>query len=133
MRAPLDDAVMHGFASRLDEINALADRSTGFVWRLQTDDGDATALRIFEDPLILVNLSVWETIEALREFVYGSMHRELILGRKNWFLPMDGPHLVLWWVPHGHLPDVDEARTALERLREEGPSTEVFSFGSIPK
>lgn len=132
MRAPLEDELMFGFSSRLDEINAMADTSAGFVWRLQTDDGDATALRVFDDPLILINLSVWTDVESLRNFVYRSQHRELLVGRKDWFLPMDGPHLALWWIPVGHRPDVEEARDRLDRLATSGSSAEAFTFGTIP-
>lgn len=130
MRAPLEDELMRGFASRLDEINKLADVSPGFVWRLQTDDGDATALRVFSDALIVINLSVWQDLQALRQFVYRSRHRELLQGRKDWFLPMDGPHLALWWVPAGHRPDVDEARSRLELLASKGPTPDAFTFGT---
>jgi len=132
MRAPLEDELMHGFASRLDEINALADASPGFVWRLQTDDGDATAMRVFDDPLILINLSVWDNLQALRQFVYRSQHRELLRGRADWFLPMNGPGLALWHVPAGHHPTVDEAKSRLDLLARAGASAEVFTFGNAP-
>lgn len=133
MRAPIEDELMHGFSSRLDEINHLADNSPGFVWRLQTEDGDATALRVFDDQLIVINLSVWADLESLRDFVYRSMHRELIQGRKEWFLPMAGPNLVLWWVPAGHRPDVAEAKTKLELLAANGSGPEAFTFASAKK
>ncbi len=128
MRAPVEDELMIGFASRLDEINSLADISPGFVWRLQTDEGDATALRVFDDPLILINLTVWEDLQSLRNFVYRSQHRELLQGRADWFLPTDGPILALWWVPAGHRPDVDEAKARLETLARNGPSPDAFTF-----
>ena len=92
---------MSGFVSRLDEINALADESPGFVWRLQTDDGDATAIRVFDDPLMLVNLSVWRDPDSLKQFVYRSAHVEPLRRRARWFVKPDSPHLVLWWVPAG--------------------------------
>lgn len=132
MRAPLEDPLMHGFSSRLDEINALADSSPGFIWRLQTEDGDATALRVFNDPLVLINLSVWRDVESLRAFVYRSDHRQLLQGRSDWFIPAGGPQLALWWVEAGHLPDVDEARERLELLAKAGPAAEVFTFGTLP-
>ncbi|MBT8137080.1 MAG: DUF3291 domain-containing protein [Gammaproteobacteria bacterium] len=132
MRAPLEDPLMHGFSSRLDEINALADRSPGFIWRLQTDDGDATALRVFNDPLVLINLSVWRDVDSLRSFVYRSDHRQLLQGRRDWFLPSSGPHLALWWLDAGHRPDADEAKERLEKLASAGPSAEAFTFGTLP-
>ncbi len=127
-RAEMDDPVMAGFVARLDEINALADHSPGFVWRLQTDDGDATAIRVFPDPLMLVNLSVWESVEALREFTYRSAHTGVMRRRAEWFERMDRPHLVLWWVPAGTVPTLDEAKERLELLRAQGPCPEAFTF-----
>lgn len=130
MRAALDDDLMQGFANRLDEINQLADASAGFVWRLQDDTGDATALRVFDDPLVLINISVWTDLVSLKNFVYHSIHRELIIARKKWFKQMDGPHLALWWVPAGHRPDAEEAKQKLQQLAKEGASEEVFTFAS---
>ncbi len=119
---------MAEFVARLDEINALADRSPGFVWRLQTDDGDATSIRVFPEPLILVNLSVWESIEALRAFTYRSAHTAVMRRRAEWFERMDEAHVVLWWVPAGTVPTLYEAKERLERLRADGPSPEAFTF-----
>lgn len=126
--APLDDPVMAGFVDQLDFINAVADRSPGFVWRLQTEDGDATAIRPFEDERLLVNMSVWESLESLYEYVYRSEHLDALRGRRQWFERMDGPHLVLWWVPAGHRPTVIEAKERLDILAERGPSPEAFTF-----
>jgi hypothetical protein len=128
LRAPLDDPLLAGFVARLDEINALADGMPGFVWRLQTGDGDATALRPYDDDMILVNMSVWETTEQLREYVYRSMHVEVMKQRKSWFERFDGMYYALWWVPAGHIPSVAEARERLEHLRAHGESPEAFSF-----
>lgn len=119
---------MIGFTGRLDEINALADTAEGFVWRLQTDDGNATAIRAFDDPSLLVNLSVWESIESLHAFTYRSLHRELLRGRSEWFHPSGGSHQVLWWVAAGHVPDVLEARRRLEHLEAHGPTPHAFTF-----
>ena len=129
MIAPLEDPVMAGFVAQLDTVNALADASPGFVWRLQTDDGDATALRVFDDSKVLVNLSVWESLESLREFAYRGQHKELLKDRRHWFENMDGPYVVLWWIPAGHLPTVEEAKARLQTLRTEGPSEKAFTFG----
>ena len=129
MRAPLEDPVMDGFSSQLDQINALADRSPGFVWRLQTEEGDATAIQAFDNPLILVNMSVWESLEALHQFVYESDHKSLLRDRREWFHRLEGPGLVLWWVKAGHQPDPEEARRQLELLAKAGPGVDAFTFG----
>ena len=128
VKAPPEDPLMAGFMNRLDEINALADRSPGFVWRLQTNEGNATYLRPYEDDRILVNLSVWESIEALRHYVYGSAHMELLRRRHEWFERFAGSYLALWWVPAGHHPDIDEARKRLAHLEAHGPSQFAFPF-----
>jgi len=99
--APLTSPQLAGFVGRLDEITALADDAPGFVWRLQTEDGDATAIRAFDDDRILVNMSVWENIHALGGFVYGSPHLEVLRRRRDWFARMTTPILALWWVPAG--------------------------------
>jgi hypothetical protein len=126
--APLDSPELHGFVSRLAEINALADAAPGFVWRLRTEDGDATALRPYQDDRILINLSVWESLETLHGFVFQSRHVELMRQRRAWFEPMAEAYMALWWVPAGHRPSVEEARQRLEQLRREGPSPAVFWF-----
>jgi hypothetical protein len=128
MRAPIDDPLMEGFRSQLDRINAVADASPGFVWRLQTDAGDATAVRAYPDPLVIVNMSVWESLEALQSYVYRSPHQGPLRDRRQWFEAADGPILVLWWVPAGHLPTVEEAMAKLEHLRQHGPSPLAFTF-----
>ncbi len=126
--APLDDPIMAGFVARLDEINALADGSPGFVWRLQGDSGNATYLRPYDDDRILFNLSVWESVQHLRDFTYRSQHSELVKQRKDWFSKFDGLYYALWWVPAGHIPTVEEAKTRLEHLRTHGDSAFAFSF-----
>ncbi|MCP3973457.1 MAG: DUF3291 domain-containing protein [bacterium] len=125
---PMDSPVMAGFAARLDEINALADAAEGFVWRLQTEDGNATSIHAFEDPLLLVNMSVWESIDALHAYTYRTDHRELLRGRAEWFERYDGPYVVLWWVPAGHTPTVEEAKERLAKLTADGPTPEAFMF-----
>ncbi|SHF06788.1 protein of unknown function [Microbulbifer donghaiensis] len=127
-KGPMDSPVMRGFVEQLDRINALADRSPGFVWRLQTEEGDATALQVFEDERIIVNLSVWASIEALKDYVYSGEHLEILKDKKRWFEKMPGPILALWWIPAGTLPTVDDARQALQTLSVRGPSTAAFSF-----
>jgi Domain of unknown function (DUF3291) len=129
MRAPTDDPLIAGFTAALEPINALADAAPGFVWRLQTEDGDATAIRPFpEDDLLLVNMSVWASLEALADFVYRSDHREVMAQRRRWFHKMEAAYLVLWWVPAGRLPSIEEAKERLYRLRTEGSGPEAFTF-----
>jgi hypothetical protein len=128
MRGPIDDPVMEGFRSQLEAVNAVADRSPGFVWRLQTEDGDATAIRAYEDPLLAVNMSVWESLDALHAYVYASAHLGVLRDRKQWFDPASDHILVLWWVPAGHLPTLDEAKRKLEQLRSQGPTADAFTF-----
>jgi hypothetical protein len=94
--APTDSEIMAGFMSRLDEINALADNTQGFVWRLQSDDGNATSIRVYDDDMLLVNLSVWESIEALHAYTYKTVHSELLRERQQWFAILGTPHLALW-------------------------------------
>jgi heme-degrading monooxygenase HmoA len=127
-RWPLSDPRMAGFVDHLDEINHLGDRSPGFVWRLQDDSGDATAIRLYDDPEIIVNMSVWESPDALREFAYRSGHAEHFRRRREWFEPMDGPILVLWWVPEGERPTALEGKARLDRLTAEGPTEHAFTF-----
>lgn len=128
MRASLDDPIMAGFTSQLERINAIADASPGFVWRLATPDGDATALRVFEDERVLVNMSVWESLEALHHYVYRSPHLGPLRDRREWFEPGDGPMLALWWVPKGQIPTIEEAKGKLEELRLHGPTPAAFTF-----
>jgi hypothetical protein len=120
---------MEGFRTQLDPINALADRSPGFVWRLQTEDGNATAIRPYAgDDLMAINLSVWESLESLQRFVYRSGHVDTLRGRKQWFEQIEGPILALWWIPAGHTPTVLEAQERLRHLGEHGPTPHAFTF-----
>ncbi len=128
MRAPIDSPVMEGFVSQLERINAIAEQTPGFVWRLQTAEGDATALRPYDDPMLLVNMSVWESLAALHGYVYKSPHVGPLRERKSWFETPTEPILVLWWVPAGHTPTVDEAKTRLDHLRAHGPTAQAFTF-----
>ena len=125
---PIDSAVMAGFVAKLDEINALAEASQGFVWRLKTEDDNATAIRPYEDDRIMVNLSVWESAESLHAYVYDSAHVEVMRRRREWFARMTEAFMALWWVPAGHLPTVAEAVEKLDQLRALGPTPEVFTF-----
>jgi heme-degrading monooxygenase HmoA len=128
-RGAMDEPVMREFVARLAEINALADRSPGFVWRLQTEDGDATALRPYPDERVLINLSVWDDLDALRGYVYRSAHAAVMRRRREWFERFEGVFVALWWVPAGHRPSVAEAVERLAHLETHGPTRYAFSFG----
>ena len=125
--APLDDELMRGFVEALDPVNAIADASPGFVWRLKDDAGNATALRPFGADMI-VNMSVWETAEALFDSVYRSGHKAYLARRKEWFSMPAEMHLVLWWIPAGTIPTIEEAKRRLDLLRSNGPTPEAFTF-----
>ena len=124
----IGDDVMAGFVARLADINALADGSPGFVWRLQTEDGDATAVRPYDDPRILINLSVWADLASLRTFVYRGDHAAVMRGRRQWFARFERVYVALWWVPAGHRPSVHEAVERLDHLERHGPTPFAFSF-----
>ncbi len=127
-KADMDSDLMQGFVSRLDEINALAESAEGFIWRLKEDSGSATAIRVSDDPLLLINMSVWVNLESLKHYVYKSLHVELIKDREVWFNKMGESHQALWWIPAGHIPSTEEARKKLEYIRKTGPSEEAFTF-----
>ena len=124
----MESPLMADFAANLERINALAEATPGFVWRLQTEQGDATAIRPFENENMLVNMSVWRDVESLNRYVYTSAHVELMRRRREWFERMDEAFLVLWWVPAGHVPSVDEALERLALLRAQGPTARAFTF-----
>jgi hypothetical protein len=131
MRAPIDSPIMSAFVARLPEINALAEASEGFVWRFQGESGDATYLRPYEDPLVIFNMSVWQSVEALQRYAYSAGHRDVLRRRKDWFDKLDGPYQAMWWIRAGHLPTVDEAKARLAHLRDHGETAFAFSFAHI--
>ena len=128
MRAALDDPRMAGFVQRLEPLNRLAESSPGFVWRLQDEQGDATAIRVFGEERILFNMSVWESIAALEAYTYGSAHVDAVRVRAEWFERWPKPGLVLWWITSGELPTVEDARSRFELLWKNGPSAEAFTL-----
>jgi hypothetical protein len=131
MLAPIDDPLMAEFVAQLAPINALADGSRGFVWRLQTEEGDATSLKVYNDDMVIVNMSVWENVESLREYAYRSAHAGVMRDRKRWFEKFDGSYYALWWVPVGHIPTVEEGKERLDHLREYGDTAYAFSFKNV--
>jgi len=120
---------MAEFMKWLDPINAIADRTPGFVWRLQTDDGNATSLRPFDDDdMMLINMSVWESVDALRDFIYNSQHRDVFARRSEWFERISEAYVALWWIPAGELPTIADAKQRLEHLRANGPTPYAFTL-----
>jgi hypothetical protein len=130
LKAPLDAPVLHEFVAFLDPVNAFAEQSPGFVWRLAGADGQAASYLppVFDDPLVITNLTVWTDLESLRTFAYQTVHRYFLQSRRRWFERAVGRQLVMWWVPAGHLPGLDEAKQRLLLLEERGASAEAFTF-----
>jgi hypothetical protein len=135
MRAELDTATMNGMADRISDMNTLAERTPGFVWRFQTSEPPEVYLRPFETctasvgwDRIFYNMSVWESVEHLKAYVYKTLHIEMLKQKDEWILPSTGPHLALWWVPTGHRPTVAESKAKLDTLSHEGPSPAAFTF-----
>jgi hypothetical protein len=126
--APIDDPRLDGFVSQLDAINALAEHSPGFVWRLQSDSGNATDIKIDPDPLVIINLTVWKSIDDLFAFAYRSSHNLVFKRRYEWFERWPGPNTVLWWQPAGTIPDPMDGRRRLRMLAGHGPSADAFTF-----
>jgi hypothetical protein len=131
MLASIDDPIMAEFVAQLAPVNALADSSPGFVWRLQSENGDATSIKVYDDDMIIVNLTVWESVEALREFVFKGVHHGVLRDRKRWFEKFDGLYTALWWVPVGHIPSPEEGKERLQYLQTHGDSLYAFSFRNV--
>ena len=129
LRAPIDDPSIDDFRLNLPRINSLAEASPGFVWRLQDEAGDATSFKPFGDELEIINLTVWESIDALAEFTYRSGHVEFLRRRRDFFEPSAPATLCLWWIPKGTIPTLEHAIARLEHLRAHGPTPTSFTFG----
>lgn len=128
MLAPLTDPVMRDFVDNLDGINALAEGTPGFVWRLKGDDGNATAMRVFDNDMLIINVSVWESLDALYTYVYKSDHAAVYRRRREWFEKMGTAYYALWWVPAGHRPTPDEAKGKLTFMDQHGVTPLAFHF-----
>ena len=126
--APSESPRVRPFFDALDRINALADQSPGFVWRLKSATGNATDIQPTADPLFIVNMSVWTGPDALFSFVYRSLHTPEMVRRREYFEPFRGAYQALWWIPAGHRPTVDEGLSRLWRLDRDGPATHAFTF-----
>jgi Domain of unknown function (DUF3291) len=124
---PVESERLRGFVEMLEPINALADAAPGFVWRLQTEDGDATAIRAFADERLIMNMSVWESLETCVAFVYGAEHAAVMRQRRKWFVPMQ-LYTAAWWIPAGTLPTPADAVARLDLLNQLGPTPDAFTF-----
>jgi hypothetical protein len=131
MLEPLDSPIMAEFVANLDRINALAESSPGFVWRLVGEGDDATSLRPYDDDMIIVNMSVWESVEHLHTYAYKSDHTDILRKRKDWFSKMGEAHFCMWWIRAGHTPTVREAKEHLDHMREHGESAYAFTFKNV--
>jgi hypothetical protein len=127
LRAPIEDPIIDDFRTNLDRINALAEVSPGYVWRLRDESGNATNIKPLDDDLTIVNLTVWTSIDALADFTYRSGHVEFLRRRREFFEPTDQPILCLWWIPEGTIPTIEEAIGRLEHLRAFGPTPRAFT------
>jgi hypothetical protein len=128
-RYPTTDPRMAGFMDNLDRVNALAERSPGFVWRLKGDNNNATDFRVGDD--YAVNMSVWETPEALENYVFKTVHVQFYKNRADWFDLMEKPHMVFWWVPEGHQPSLQEAMDRLDMYEKNGATEQAFGWAEV--
>jgi hypothetical protein len=133
LRAPLDSEQLAGFVELLDPVNEAADSSPGFIWRLQTEDGNATSVQAFRwdtagSAGVIVNMSVWADVESLGDFVYGALHRAVLRRRREWFERMSEAYTACWWVPEGHRPSTAEAEQRVRQLRAHGPTPVAFTL-----
>jgi hypothetical protein len=124
----INDPVMKEFVDNLDKVNAVAENSEGFVWRLKDDNNNATAINPYNDEQVIINVSVWESIETLEDFMYKTFHSEFLRRRKEWFQAFGKVTTAMWWVPEGKFPTIEEAVQKLADLQQNGPSAAVFDF-----
>jgi hypothetical protein len=129
--SPLDDPIMQEFVENLEQVNAIAEASPGFIWRLQDESGDATKIQAFSDPNLIINMSVWETIESLKDFIFKTQHVEFLKRKTEWFEKIPEANHVLWWIPVGTVPTIDDAIKRLMYLREKSASSFAFDFRNV--
>ena len=130
-KGSMDAAVMKEFSDNLDPINQIAESSPGFIWRLKDESGNATDIQSFDDPDIIINMSVWESFDALKNFMFKTHHIDFLKRKKEWFYTMSDANYALWWVPLGHQPDIEEAKSRLLHLQQHGESPHAFSFKKV--
>jgi hypothetical protein len=131
-RYPLDDPRMKEFLDNVERVHRLAEQIDGFVWRLHDETGHAMNIRVYDDPEILPNLTVWRNVEALERFVWQTLHKRMYNRRDAWFSPIEGAKLVMWWIPEGHRPPMAEGVERLDHLRKHGPSDYAFGWDRLP-
>lgn len=129
--APLDSPEMADFVNNLERINSLGEQSPGFVWRLKDDSGNATDIIAYDDPRIIANLTVWRDVASLKDFVFKTEHAHFLKRKKEWFKADSQATYVLWWIPEGHIPTLEEAKQKLALLRSQGESAQAFSFKKL--
>jgi hypothetical protein len=124
----INDPIMKEFVENLDAVNQIAEKSEGFVWRLKNENNNATSLNPYNDETIIINVSVWKSIETLEKFMYRTFHSDFLKRRKKWFLNYGSAHTAMWWIPEGHIPTMQEAVDKLSFLQTNGPSPNSFDF-----
>lgn len=127
----MESEVMKDFTDNLELINGIGENSPGFVWRLKDESGDATAIEFTDDPNVLVNLTVWQDLQSLKDFVFKTQHATFLARKKEWFKPVSEATYALWWIPEGHIPSLEEAKAKLDHLNEHGESPSAFSFKKL--
>lgn len=128
LQYPIDHPQIAEFVENLDHINHLAENSPGFIWRLKDDSGNATGIHPFGDPMIVINMSVWDNVNSLKAFAFHTEHIQFMRKRSQWFEKLDGPNMVMWWVPKGHFPTIIEAKERLHLLESAGDTPKAFTF-----
>jgi hypothetical protein len=131
--ASVDSPQLADFMAALDPVNAVADAAPGFLWRLQTEDGNATSVRAFEwdtrdSAGVIMNMSVWESVESLADFIYSRPHREIMRRRREWFQKMPEAYTAMWWIRRGTTPTTGDAEERVRHLREHGPTPHAFTL-----
>lgn len=124
----IGDAIMKEFVENLDTVNQIAEKSEGFIWRLKDENNNATSLNPYNDVQIIINVSVWESIETLENFMYRTFHSDFLKRRKEWFNAFGTAHTAMWWIPEGHIPTLQEAVEKLDYLQKNGASINSFDF-----
>lgn len=124
----INDPMMKEFVDNLNIVNQIAEKSNGFVWRLKDENNNATSINPYNDEQVIINVSVWENIETLEEFMYRTFHSEFLKRRKEWFSNFGKAHTAMWWVPEGHIPSLEEAVEKLDYLQKNGATINSFDF-----